>query len=136
MTHEQFKFLKEGELANREDAKDAAVLVLVNDEEEKNTVHIFSSDEHFDEWTRKSRYSKEIIERKKQIEQRREEMKDKHENQLARESKEKSDELKLQIMNLSQELNIPISSVDLIREAEKRGIGNTMIVYDFTCEHA
>src|SRR5687768_10101307 len=67
---------------------------------------------------------------KKKIEEMRKEIEDKDENQLARESKEKSDVLNQQIRNLSEELKLPVSSTDLLKEAERRGIGNTAILYD------
>jgi hypothetical protein len=111
------------------------VFVVNDDESRKNLVHIFSSEEHFDEWSNKSRYSKEIRERKKQIEEQRRILENKDENQLQRETEEKYNEISMKFRNLSQELNIPVSSdgnkvIDLLREAEKRGIGNTMVLYD------
>jgi hypothetical protein len=104
-------------------------LVVINDEDIRNTMYAFETEDDFTEWYKQSSYASQIEKILKGIEEWK-----KEKRKISLEEKKKSEALQEKISSrlkkLSKELNLPISSYELIREAKARKILNSFLVWD------
>jgi len=107
--------------------------VSINDDHEKDVVHVFETSEDLERWTASSRYAMDFANHLKQI---REAQKRKNEDHTEEEARLAKDQRQVasRLEELSKELKLPLNSLELTNQARSRKILSSFIVYSLPGE--
>jgi hypothetical protein len=126
---QNYKFIRDGRSVDKNEINNVPITITINDEEEKDTIYGFDSENKFKNWIKDHHLSNKINAYLAKLE--REKMNlNNYNSQRLNQLKTKSEETNKKIEKLSSELNLPVSSIELFKEIERRKIADTTILYD------
>lgn len=114
-----------------EETKDLEYVVAINDENEKNVLRFFENNDDFMNWCQSSRYADDFNKKWEEIKlQQKNETDDSFVKTESEKVSKDIESIKVEISKLSEELKLPVSSMDLINQVRDRGIMKSLILYE------
>lgn len=133
---ESFRYVLAGKKISREASRKSAlkkklptydILAAINDESETDTIHAFKSEKDFEKWAKDAGYEDKVSHLKQKMEEAEERGED---SRYDKEIEDKIRRVTKELHKLSQELKLPSYSHQFIREAQKRRIIDSVMLYE------